>query len=305
MADEALAGVWLAAARFVWYVGALGVIGTSAFRLVVAPAARRAASDLHRAAATAGLLSALLLTAAQLARLHSQTYALFGLDEPVTPALLLEVASDLPPWSTGWLRQLGAALFALIGLAAARAGLLAGWGAVHLAALAIAATLPLTGHAVAQEGWPVTPLVLQTGHVLGAGIWVGGLAVLLAVGVRPILRQPAPDHDAVIALVAAFSPMALTGAGLLAATGVLTSTIYLDEIASLWSTPYGRMLLAKVALFGAVAAAGYVNWRSVRPRLGDPGAADLLRRTAGVELAVAVAVLGVTAVLVGLAQPGE
>ncbi|MBW3655662.1 MAG: CopD family protein, partial [Gemmatimonadetes bacterium] len=71
-----------------------------------------------------------------------------------------------------------------------------------------------------------------------------------------------------------------------------------------WGTGYGRALLLKVALLTAVAATGFYNWRRVLPRLGvDDEGTRRLQRSARVELAIAAAVLLVTAVLVALPTP--
>jgi putative copper export protein len=54
----------------------------------------------------------------------------------------------------------------------------------------------------------------------------------------------------------------------------------------------------KLAILGIVALTGLYNWRFVRPRLGTDEATSKLQRSAGMEVAVAVLILLVTAVLV-------
>jgi copper resistance protein D len=301
MSGDPVAEGVLIAARMLWYAGLLGVIGASAFRVSVSLAAHDATVELGRAAATTGLASVAALLSGLLARLYAQTYAAFGLEEPVTAALLLEVAVDLPPWSTGWMLQLAAAGISLPALVVARAGYPRGWAVAYVAAIALAASAPLTGHAVAQAEWYVLPVALQASHVLGAGLWIGGLFVLLVVGVA---RAGGLQPQALAALVNAFSPLALCGAGLLALTGAGTAFLYLGAPADLWDTPYGRTLLMKIAMFGGVASVGFVNWQRVRPRLAHAGGGEVLRRTAAVELMLAAIVLALTALLAGLAQPG-
>jgi copper transport protein len=298
MSATGLADLLLAVSRFVWYGGIVGVIGASAFRLFAPPVP----AEWARAASNAGLIAAVLLAAGMLVRLYAQTYASFGLEEPVTIDLLLIVATALPPWSTGWMLQAGAAVAAVAAFAAARSGRGSGWIRVHAAALAVAATTPLTGHAVAQPGGSVLPVSLQALHVLGAGIWIGGL---LTVFIAALRRRSSPSAGSLPLLVNAFSPCALLGAGLLAASGGATTALYLNEVSDLWTTGYGRTLVAKLVAVAAVAGGGFVNWRRVRPRLSDPQAAALLRRSAALELAFAAAALALTAVLVGLPQPGE
>src|SRR5690606_13806548 len=165
-------------ARFLWYAGLLGVIGAGAFHLFVLPSATAQDSGPASAPAATGLTAAILLLAGILARLYAQTYATFGVEEPVTMALLLEVGTALPPWSSGWTLQAGAAVAALAALLIARAGFRAGWIGAQAAAVALAGTAPFTAHAAAQGDGYALVMVMHASHVLGAGIWLGGLFVL-------------------------------------------------------------------------------------------------------------------------------
>lgn len=303
MAGDALAQFLLIASRLLWYAGIVGIVGACALRVLVrrVPAAEPLSPESSLRAL--GLTAGAVLVAGTLARLYAQAYVSFGLEEPLTASLLWIVATDLPPWSTGWLAQLAAAVFTVAALALVPWAAKAAWGAASIGAASVAASAPLTGHAVAQAEWPVLPVVLQAGHVLGAGIWIGTLFAMAVTALRR--RTPGGHGTAVAGLVEAFSPLALAAAGVLSLTGLATLLIYLTSVSDLWSTVYGRTLSLKLLLFAAVAAAGFVNWRLVRPRLAAGSGAGLLRRSAGLELALAAAVLAVTAVLVGLAQPGE
>lgn len=305
MSGDVLVEALPLASRLIWYAGCLGVIGASAFRLFVSRGAHRATAELDRAAASAGLVAAAVLLSGAVARLHAQTYASFGLEEPITPTLLFEVATALPPWSTGWMGQFASAAISLAALGVARTGSRPGWAVAHVAAVGVAVAVPFTGHAVSQARWYALPIVLQASHVLGAGLWIGGLFVLLVAGASRAVRRPGRPPEALAALVNAFSPLALCGAGLLGLTGVATASLYLGTIADLWTTAYGRVLLLKVTIVGGVAAVGFVNWQRVRPRLTDAGGAATLRTTATAELALAALVLAVTALLVGLPQSGQ
>lgn len=305
MSGDGFADLLLIASRLLWYGGCLGVIGSGAFRIFILPAARLNSLSLDRATASAGLAGAAVLLAGVLARLHAQAYVSFGLEEPLTAELIWIVATDLPPWSTGWMAQFAAAMFSLVAFLAARGGSRAGWALASLAALTVAGSAPFTGHAVAQAGWYTVPIALQAAHVLAAGVWIGGLFVMVLVGLSAPARHPVLAPAPGAALVNAFSPLALGGAALLALTGVVTTVLYLHAVPDLWTSRYGLTLLLKLAMVAAVAVAGYVNWQHVRPRLSSPGGADVLRRTGTVELLLALAVLAITAVLVGLPQPGE
>jgi putative copper export protein len=104
-------------------------------------------------------------------------------------------------------------------------------------------------------------------------------------------------------MVYAFSPLALASAGVLATFGAITAWRNLGVLSSLWSTPYGFALIAKLCVVAVVVALGAWNWRRQRPRLGSEDAAHALRRSARVELATATVVLAITAILVSLPEP--
>jgi putative copper export protein len=77
--------------------------------------------------------------------------------------------------------------------------------------------------------------------------------------------------------VAAFTPLALAGAAATLLAGAANAWLRLTpadpmapaaaRLAALTGSTYGRLLLAKLALVGVVAAAGAVNWRRNGPRL--------------------------------------
>lgn len=81
--------------------------------------------------------------------------------------------------------------------------------------------------------------------------------------------------------------------------------MHLDRLASLWGSPYGQLLAAKVLLFAIVSGVGAYNWRRATPRLTDGTSVRALVRSASIELAVATSLVAVTAALVGTAMPGE
>ncbi len=61
----------------------------------------------------------------------------------------------------------------------------------------------------------------------------------------------------------------------------------------------------KLAILGGVAALGAYNWRIATPRLRVSGDVQGIRRSALIELALAAALVAVTAVLVATPLPGE
>jgi copper transport protein len=164
-----------------------------------------------------------------------------------------------------------------------------------LLAFSIGITPALSGHARAQGALAV---LSDAVHVAAAGVWAGGLAFLalllvVAGGDRWSLASSA---------VPRFSFLALASVTALLATGVVNGLFEVDSLAALWETTYGQLLLAKAALLLPLLALGAFNNRVSVPALRAATAGPALRRrftrAVGVELAVMVAVVGVTAVLV-------
>lgn len=300
------------AVRWLTFVGLLGVIGAAAFRhAVLGVLARRLDGGIEglvdrasRGAARAGLGAVVVLTAALVLRLYAQSAALNGpADALATERLGILLRGHA--WGWGWLLQAAGTTVALAGLLLARRGG-SGWTLAGLGALALAFTPSLSGHAVAQADRAGLAVLADGLHVLGAGGWLGSLLLVVVVGVPAVLAGPEGRRGpALAALVNAFSPTALGFAGLVVATGLVSSWIHLGELGALRESVYGRTLLLKLALLSVVFATGAYNWLRVRPALGSASAAGRLRRSATIELAVGVLVLAVTAVLVATPPPME
>jgi copper transport protein len=297
--------------RWAELMALLGMIGAAAFDLFVlrrlrAVAARgrvvdRAAYGAWHLAAAAAALSALTL----LARLWLQSVALNGAADAFDGAALDALLTGTV-WGAGWTLQAVATVAFFIGLMVSRAphGRSVGWMGAAVAALLLAAVPALSGHAAAVEGWTALAFGSDWLHVLGAGAWVGTLGTLVLAGLPAAAF--ASDREGTVAfatMVRAFSPVALTGAALAGATGVVNSLFHLSAVPQLWETAYGRMLLVKLALLGVVAWLGFYNWRYVLPELHAPTSPARLRRSAGVELAAGVAVILATAILIALPPP--
>jgi copper transport protein len=171
---------------------------------------------------------------------------------------------------------------------------------------ALAMTAPLAGHAASHS-----PRGLLAGadtvHVLCMCTWLGGLVMLvLAI---PLAARALVAEDATPLLATAlgrFSRMALIAVTLLLLSGIVNSVVLVASFDALVETAYGRLVLAKIALFGALISLGALNQRRMLPQLraaaarGDPPgrAATVLRRSVALEVGFALLVLGVTSVLV-------
>jgi copper transport protein len=172
--------------------------------------------------------------------------------------------------------------------------------------------LPLTGLAIVLvAGMIITPsasghasvsgplsFVADIAHIQAAAAWTGGLAFLvLGLALAGDDRWPLATR-----CVPRFSNMAMVSVGLLIVAGTTNGYLQVRTWSALWETKYGLLLLGKIGLLLPLLALGAYNNRFAVPRL-KAGIASVLERrrflqAASLELALMVAVVGVTAVLV-------
>ena len=175
-------------------------------------------------------------------------------------------------------------------------------GRARLVVLAVLAGVAMLtrvrgGHAAAgAAAW--LEVGLQWTHVLAAGAWIGGLALL----VLRLRDDEAPDRGEV---AHRFSRVAGTSLAIVAITGILRSS---NELGFTWwlhpfRNGYSTTLAIKISVAVVLIALGTFNhFRSVpRIREGVAGAAATLRRVAQGELVLAVGVFALTGTLTGLA----
>ncbi len=303
MDGESFALVLLAGAKWVTYVGLIGLTGAVAVGRLLAPATGVVESRggvVDRRLRLVAAVSAVVLVLGAAARLYAQTWSVFGLDEAVTVELVRLIGIE-SRWAGGWQPQAGVAVLAVAGAAWWTWQPVGGWWLTALAAAGAWITLPLTGHAASFD----TPLphLAQVAHGVGAGLWVGALAVVVAVA-SPLHREP-QGQGRVADLVRRFSPIAVAAVATITLSGAVTGVFYLVSVDDLWTTSYGRALLLKVVLFLATGAVGVCNWRRLTPRLGEASGLGRLLRSVRLELLLAAGVLLVTAVLVHLAMPRD
>ena len=153
----------------------------------------------------------------------------------------------------------------------------------------------LAGHADAASSYRLLAIADQWVHMLGVGVWVGGLAWLL-LG----LREQDPGERA--QSVRSYSLIATVALVPVLLTGVLRAMSEVGSPSQLVTTGYGVTLLIKVALVLALVALGAVNHYRMVPGLSrDAAALAPFRLTARGELVLAGCILAATAVLSGLA----
>ena len=174
------------------------------------------------------------------------------------------------------------------------------------AIVALALTAALAGHSATHS--PRGLLVLtDTLHVLAMSAWLGGLAMLLVA--LPIAVRALGGGERIPLRAAAagrFSRLAMASVALLLLSGIVQSIALVGALDAFVETAYGRLVLAKIAIFLGLISLGAYNQRRLLPRLrtvaggGEEAerAVALLRRSVACEVGLAIVVLGVASVLV-------
>jgi putative copper resistance protein D len=166
-----------------------------------------------------------------------------------------------------------------------------------LAATAAAAMylcgLAWVGHAAAGEGLDrAVQIVSDVVHLLAAGAWLGALPGLVQLlgGAR---LQDAEN------LTHRFSRLGVAGVGALILTGSVNAWFLEGDVPALFGTAYGRLLLAKLALFVAMIGLAATNRWYLTPRLatGNGDAVHNLRRNAVLETGAGILVVVIVGAL--------
>ena len=259
--------------RWLTYLGVLLALGVAVFHWLVI-------RDGAMPARLVRLLAAGLVVAA-IATLVSGV--LSGLETDAVGEYLFASRNGTLQLARAGVAALGAV--ALLFVPARAAGAVA--AAVAVAGIAL---LVEAGHASASPG--LAPTLAQIAHVAAAAVWIGGLAGLLALQLRPalVVGGRAPSMRSV---VPRFSAVALVAIGMVSVTGVYAAWLQTGTLLPI-DTDYGRTLIVKSAIALAAFSLGGLNYFDggrMRAWLAA------FRTRTSVEVAGAVAVLAVTAVL--------
>jgi copper resistance protein D len=168
---------------------------------------------------------------------------------------------------------------------------------VLILALLSLASLGWVGHAAMAEGTArIGHELNQTGHLLAAGLWLGGLAPLAWLLQQ---TQHRPDERPLFSVALRnFSHMGYAAVALIVLTGIINSFLLVGSFGALIATPYGRLLAVKILLFAATIGVASINRFYLAPRISEKcGALRALGRTVALEQGLGLLVLAVVSVL--------
>lgn len=167
------------------------------------------------------------------------------------------------------------------------------------------ASLVWSGHAAAGEGLAGTGhRIADALHMIAAGVWIGAIAAFLI-----LLRPTADCAQQARTALAAHSLAKFTRVGTICVLGIAaTGLINLQMITGIGripNSPYGHLLVAKLALFGIMLALAALNRWRLSPALeaaDNETSIGAIRRSLAMEASAAAAILALVAVL-GMLEP--
>jgi putative copper resistance protein D len=165
-----------------------------------------------------------------------------------------------------------------------------------LAALALI-LLGGSGHVATSSESP-WPQAIDMTHLLGAGVWVGGLPPLALLLYGASQNAAAPDPSAVRTM-RRFSSVALITVLVLAGSGAASAWLLIGGVAGLVGTTHGCLLLAKIAVL-VLALLLAAQSRAMLPALSSSTAAKSSAAARRMALFIAIEA-GLVLVVLGLA----
>ena len=287
----------LIAVRFALYMTLSGLFGLSAFALYGLRTGERSDALALRAWLFGTGLLALLLSG-------------------IAIALLAAAMAGTPPWpvdreaigmllsgsatGTAWkVRMIALVVASIAALMPARRTM--PLGMVAFSSGVALATLAWTGHGAMDEGstgW--VHLAADILHLLSAGAWVGALLGLALLVTRPAGRIDTAHLMLTHRALHGFGLVGTIVVGTIVVSGLINAWLLvgLDHLPSLGATVYGQLLIAKLALFGAMLGLASLNRFRLTPAFersiataDEQGALAGLRRSLAIEAACAVTIL--------------
>lgn len=285
--------------RLLQYGATAVLFGTSLFFLYALPRdGAAAASGLPWPRRVLAIAAVSLLLASGLG-LIAQTGVMAGsLRAGLEPSALHAVATGMGLGRAALVRA-AVGLLALAALALIRPSR-ALWTATALLGGGAAIASAWMGHAGATEGTAgLVHLGADILHILAACVWIGALVAFLLLLMQQSMSRE--SREGLHRALHGFSGVGSAVVAVLVLTGAINSWILIgpSRVSGLWTTPYGLVLSAKLALFGLMLLLAAANrWRltpALRRALDEPAESDAslraLRRSLVLETAAAFALL--------------
>jgi copper transport protein len=227
--------------------------------LVWLPASRQSGVG-HAAIRSFGVLAGGLLLAIAAAGVGElSSYAVRASGDPLSSELFWQTLFDSRVGAV-WLVRLSLALLAAALIAAAaRSGRTWPWWAAIGASAMLLMTLTGLSHAAATGR--LLPLLADWTHAVAAVVWMGGLLGFAVALCSRAFRSLASDSQTKLRerSVRRFSAVATSALVVLACTGLYAAVLHIPNPQALLATPYGRALIAKLALLSLLLAVGASN----------------------------------------------
>jgi len=105
-------------------------------------------------------------------------------------------------------------------------------------------------------------------HLLAAAFWVGGIMYIATTYLPVIHRAPIAERArSLITVLPYYTPWAIAGVAIMAVTGPFNATFHLTSWVQFITTAYGRALVVKILLVGALLTTSSIHVGLLRPRL--------------------------------------
>jgi copper transport protein len=129
--------------------------------------------------------------------------------------------------------------------------------------------LALSGHAGAVTGnLLVYSILIDWLHLLAASLWIGGMLYLSLIYLPVIQKLTGLERTrALLTILPRFSPLAIVGVLILTVTGPFNATFHMTSFDQLIDTAYGRTLVIKNVLVGAMLIVSAIHVGLLRPLL--------------------------------------
>jgi putative copper resistance protein D len=295
------------ALRWIHLAASVALVGGAVALLLAGPSDRPTADAWQRRIVRAGRWLLLIAVVSGVAVLAQQTALLEGrAGAALEPRALVRFTTSTQGGLV-WLVRLGILLVAAIFVGGRlRVESRGDWLALHgeIAGLALVALglIAAGGHAAAADPSPMRAIAADFVHLASTGLWAGALPALAALFLRASTEGGADARPYAVLAARRFSRWALVTVLVLAVSGVVNALTHIRDVAGLVGTPYGRLLLVKLALFALtlIVAAGS---RRLLPALGGDAAVvgrpamRRLARAVTLEAIFVTAILGLVAAL--------